>query len=287
MCIPCGDFNLAAGSAFVKSPEPWLNHKKIAVITGGRVNLGFHLALNFLSRGFRVIVTTRYPQDALERYHRHFLLKANKNRDSFDTLRNLRMFGAEFRISVDVFGAIRKIKELISPDGEFFDGYPSSIYFLINNAAQTLTDSISKERLGIEREAALAQQQEDHFKILAAQHNYTPRVRGGAVEAVDGSPPLMCLTGERQKRNLSAIQTDSGPSSWAQRLSDIPYEDFISAHSVNTFTPLILIRELAPIMSTGEDGLQGHIVNVSSREGIFEARRGNTAKQTCPRRAST
>lgn len=276
MCIPCGDFNLA-GSAFVKSPDIFLpNWTKVAVITGGRVNLGFHLALHFLTQGFRVIVTTRYPQDARERYQAHFYTKSGT---FARTLRNLRIIGADFRTSVDVFAAIRQIKELVTPPHSPWGyEYPGSIYFLINNAAQTLTDSVAKERLGIEREESLAHQ-EDYYKVLSVRHNYVPRVRGGAVEAVQGSVPLASLMKGEKKEHASIITKDCGPSSWVQRLSDIPYEDFISAHSVNTFSPLMLIRELAPLMRTGKDGLQGHIVNVSSREGIFEARRGNTMKR--------
>ena len=76
-------------------------------------------------------------------------------------------------------------------------------------------------------------------------------------------------------------------SSWVQSLSEIPFEDVISAHSVNFFVPLILYRELLPIMGmlkherssstsyvTIEEAMKtpsaGYIVNVSSREGIFE-----------------
>ena len=53
----------------------------------------------------------------------------------------------------------------------------------------------------------------------------------------------------------------------------MPYEDVITAHSVNTFVPLILIRELLPEMRGG-----GHVINVSSREGIFEASPKSPAK---------
>ncbi|KAI0905569.1 hypothetical protein F4823DRAFT_566606 [Ustulina deusta] len=43
-------------------------------------------------------------------------------------------------------------------------------------------------------------------------------------------------------------------SSWVQSLPEIPYADVISAHSVNAFVPLILVRELLPIMSDGNPG---------------------------------
>jgi NAD(P)-dependent dehydrogenase (short-subunit alcohol dehydrogenase family) len=81
-----------------------------------------------------------------------------------------------------------------------------------------------------------------------------------------------------------------------QSLADIPYEDVISTHSVNTFVPLILVRDLLPLMANPEKSSShpsshsssspkstpnppaGYIINVFSREGIFETSRGNRHK---------
>lgn len=96
-------------------------------------------------------------------------------------------------------------------------------------------------------------------------------------------------------------------SSRAQSLSQIPYEDVISAHSVNTFVPLVLVRKLPELLAdrkaatdhgsggeaAGTNAAAGYIVNVPSREGIFKSSRDNSAKRattctpTCPRWAST
>ena len=40
----------------------------VALVTGGRVKIGFHTALKLLRAGARVIVTTRFRQDAFERF---------------------------------------------------------------------------------------------------------------------------------------------------------------------------------------------------------------------------
>lgn len=276
MCIPCGDFNLA-GSRFTGSPailEP--TRRKIALVTGGRVNLGFHLALRLLRIGCYVIVTTRYPRDALTRYQEFF---ESQGREYARTMGRLAIVGADFRTSVDVFATARQVKEIV--DGWTGYYYPPSLYMLINNAAQTLTDSVAKEEICVQREALL-HDMEDH-RCLRGGIEYQARVRGGATAALEvpaeAQQLMICPPSSLAQVAPAAISNYTGPSSWMQRLADIPYTDFISAHSVNTFAPLILIRELAPLMTTGEPGLQGHIVNVSSREGIFEARRGNTAKR--------
>jgi NAD(P)-dependent dehydrogenase (short-subunit alcohol dehydrogenase family) len=74
-------------------------------------------------------------------------------------------------------------------------------------------------------------------------------------------------------------------SSWVQSLFEIPYKDVMSAHAVNTFFPLILIRERLPIMghasldsSPPSTKPHAYIVNESSREGIFEERTRSNAK---------
>lgn len=86
----------------------------------------------------------------------------------------------------------------------------------------------------------------------------------------------------------TTIAAPAEPSSWAQSLSEIPYEDVISIHSVNTFAPLILIRELLPpalptAATAGDQGgdgkPRGYIVNVSSREGVFETTAASEAKR--------
>ena len=41
---------------------------RIAIVTGGRVKIGFQTVLKLLRDGAEVIVTTRFPQDAAKRY---------------------------------------------------------------------------------------------------------------------------------------------------------------------------------------------------------------------------
>ncbi|KAI3318045.1 hypothetical protein HD806DRAFT_549415 [Xylariaceae sp. AK1471] len=94
--------------------------------------------------------------------------------------------------------------------------------------------------------------------------SYIPRVRGGRLNALEGS--------DAQQLTHTPMEARRG-TTWVQTLSEIPYEDVISAHSVKSFVPLILIRELLPLMCNGEaSGRQayGYIINVSSREDIFE-----------------
>lgn len=283
ICEPCGEFNIA-GSAVSLPPNLKLDGK-VALVTGGRINLGFHTALRLLRCGAAVIVSTRYPEDAITRY--------NHESDSSVWRERLKIIGADFRAASDAFQLVEQVRNLVGQMG-------GVLHILINNAAQTLTDSREKEQNAVSRERLLKGQETE--KSMLITHSYEPRVRGvtdhhliesasagGAnLESIETANVLGA-----DSKNLACRGTDSslsvaggkdGPSSWVQTLADIPYEDVISAHSVNTFVPLILIRELMPLMKhapvhfTSGQGVRGphqpgpgaYIVNVSSREGIFE-----------------
>ncbi|KAF3003436.1 hypothetical protein E8E13_001856 [Curvularia kusanoi] len=258
-----------------------------ALVTGARVNLGYHTALQLLRCGARVLATTRYPGDAVARYAQEHDYASWESR--------LRVFGADFRSAADVFALVKNTRQCLSS----WTG-SERLHLLVNNAAQTLTDSVSKEERAIEREVNLLEATEG-LDIRVRDH-YRARVRGGG--------PLMALGGVEQERGLiqqsnTDLSTDvtttsdltvsdtktSTTSSWAQNLFSIPYEDVISAHSVNTFVPLILIRELLPLMGTPRSSTSdqsspqsssikpaAYIINVSSREGIFETHLNSQSK---------
>ena len=285
MCGPCGNLNKARGEL---SHPPNLNlDGKVALVTGGRINLGFHTALRMLRCGAIVIVSTRYPEDAVTRYENESDSSVWKDR--------LKVIGADFRSAPDAFQLVEQVRNLVGQMG-------GVLHILINNAAQTLTDSLEKEQNAVAREKLLQGQGSE--KPMLITHSYYPRVRGvadqqsiepsagiGATEpGVGGAQVLLkndasALGSQRTDLNLSpAAEGEDGPSSWVQSLADIPYEDVISAHSVNTFVPLILIRELMPLMQSKQpsghrSAAASYIVNVSlSRESVLEKKANSPAK---------
>jgi NAD(P)-dependent dehydrogenase (short-subunit alcohol dehydrogenase family) len=297
MCMPCGSFNLAS-SQISEPSKLTLPATFIALVTGARINLGYHTTLRLLRCGARVLATTRYPHDAVARYAQESDFSMWKSR--------LRVLGADFRCAADVFALVKNTRRCLREWGGI-----ERLHLLVNNAAQTLTDSVRKEERAIERETALLEMAGG--SSVCVQGSYKARIRGGGL--------LMALGGVDKERGViengssGGISPTSSPlemtengtslelqchekSSWVQSLFEIPYEDVISAHSVNTFVPLILCRELLPLMGQGstqpeESDVQhgqpggsqnggtkpeGYIVNVSSREGIFEDRTRSIGK---------
>jgi hypothetical protein len=85
------------------TPSNLDRHSKTAIATGGRVNLGFHTALRLLCCGTRVIVSTRYPRDALERYR--------NEHDAAQWISRLRIMGADFK-TANVFALVKAVLSL-------------------------------------------------------------------------------------------------------------------------------------------------------------------------------
>src|SRR5215217_8742483 len=64
LCPTCGDFN------FSKRTELADLTGRTALLTGGRVKIGYHAGLKLLRAGAHLIVTTRFPRDSAQRYTR-------------------------------------------------------------------------------------------------------------------------------------------------------------------------------------------------------------------------
>lgn len=64
LCQKCGDFNYSKRNQSVNLTG------KVAIVTGARVKIGYHIALKLLRAGCYVIATTRFPNNAAARYVR-------------------------------------------------------------------------------------------------------------------------------------------------------------------------------------------------------------------------
>ncbi len=287
LCQPCGKFNLAEASLSLSGN---LNLSgKTAVVTGGRVNLGFHTALRLLRCGASVIVSSRYPYDAELRYH--------AEPDCGVWMERLRLVGADFRTARDVFRLVATIKAILHDWGSA-DG---RLFILVNNAAQTLTDSIEEEKTAIANEQHRLNSTIKGPRVVI-KNGYEAAVRGGSlipgglleashltqleIEQAYDNDTMHTMQGGSRTMTADTVQHEKtlttlpSKSSWEQTLTEIPYEDLITAHSVNAFVPLILIRELLPLMDSHTSQSPdhslpckptAHILNISAREGIFEA----------------
>ena len=111
MCLKCAFFNYA------KRMQTGDLRGKRAIVTGGRIKIGFQIALKLLRAGATVVVTTRFPRDALKLY---------KQQDDWNDW--------ETRLTIYQLDFLNGRKLLM-----FCQKMASEpLHILINNAAQTI-----------------------------------------------------------------------------------------------------------------------------------------------------
>ena len=113
LCPKCAAFN------FAKRTELADLHGRTALVTGGRVKIGYQAGLKLLRSGAHLVVTTRFPRDAAKRYA--------QEPDFAEWGDRLEIFGLDLRHtpSVEVF-----CRELIRTR--------TRLDFIVNNACQTV-----------------------------------------------------------------------------------------------------------------------------------------------------
>ncbi len=113
MCPECGDLN------YRKRFQSCSLEGRTAMVTGGRVKIGYQTALKLLRAGARTIVSTRFPHDSAQRFSREEDFSEWKDR--------LVIYGLDLRHS---------------PSVEMFARYIANtekrLDILVNNAAQTV-----------------------------------------------------------------------------------------------------------------------------------------------------
>ena len=113
MCEPCGDLNYA------KREQTADLSGEYALITGARVKIGYQASLKLLRAGANVIVTTRFPVDAADRY--------SKEPDFSELRSRLQIHGLDLRHSPSVELFTRFLLERLP-----------RLDYILNNACQTV-----------------------------------------------------------------------------------------------------------------------------------------------------
>ncbi|MEP6778679.1 MAG: SDR family NAD(P)-dependent oxidoreductase, partial [Gemmatimonadaceae bacterium] len=113
LCPTCARLN------YTKRTETTNLKGRVALLTGGRVKIGYQAGIKLLRAGAKLIVTTRFPRDSAARYSRE--------PDFEQWGHNLEIFGLDLRHTPSVEAFCR---ELLSTRDR--------LDFIINNACQTV-----------------------------------------------------------------------------------------------------------------------------------------------------
>ncbi|HEV8176084.1 MAG TPA: oxidoreductase, partial [Gemmatimonadales bacterium] len=113
MCPPCAGYN------FTKRTELADLRGRVALLTGGRIKIGYQAGLKLLRAGAHLIVTTRFPRDSAVRY--------SSEPDFKEWGHRLEIFGLDLRHTPSVEAFCRELL-----------GTRDHLDFIVNNACQTV-----------------------------------------------------------------------------------------------------------------------------------------------------
>lgn len=271
LCPACAELN------FVKRTELADLRGRVALLTGGRVKIGYQAGLKLLRSGAQLVVTTRFPRDAAARYARE--------PDFADWADRLEVFGLDLRQVPSVEAFCHHLQET-----------RERLDFIVNNACQTVRrppDFYAHMMAG--ETAALDSLPDEAGRVLGSYEGlrrYHMLPNAGALEqAVAGVPGLTraaellqasLLPEDRRARQDDLFpegQLDQdlqqvdlrGRNSWRLLLAEVSTVELLEVHLVNAVAPFVLNARLKPLMLRTAER-DKHIVNVSAVEGQFYRR---------------
>ena len=288
LCPKCAELN------FFKRTESADLRGRVALLTGGRVKIGYQAGIKLLRAGAQLIVCTRFPRDSAMRYAAELDFKEWGSR--------LEIFGLDLRHtpSVEAF-----CKHLLNTR--------SRLDFIINNACQTVRRPPDfYEHMMARENGSLHDLPPEAAKLLGAYEGLrgyhllpegdasrnaepllgTLKKKSQQAEQKLGAPNSL-LAGLTHAAELSQIpmlpdelaaQKDLFPegrldqdlqqvdlrerNSWRLLMHEVPAVELLEVQLVNAIAPFILNARLKPLLLRTPER-DKHIVNVSAVEGQF------------------
>jgi NAD(P)-dependent dehydrogenase (short-subunit alcohol dehydrogenase family) len=271
MCDACGDFNYA------KREQTADLNGHYALVTGARVKIGFQASLKLLRAGAHVVVTTRFPIDAADRYSQE---------PDFPVFRErLQIHGIDLRHTPSVELFTRFLIERLP-----------RLDYILNNACQTVRRPAGFFQHLLAREAEPVAALPEAWRGPLACHTELRRALQGSPAGRVGVPTTAAaLPGEgllysaalSQRRYLDEDYRDGGAlfpadrydedrqqidlreiNSWRLRMHEVETPELLEVQLVNAVAPYILNARLKALMLR-TPGCGKHVVNVSAMEGQF------------------
>jgi len=246
MCDECGDFNYA------KREQTADLRGHYALITGARVKIGFQASLKLLRAGAHVVVTTRFPVDAADRYSRE---------PDFAELRGrLQIHGLDLRHTPSVEIFTRFLLERLP-----------RLDYILNNACQTVRRPAGFFQHLLAREAESLTALPEGLRTVLTSHGELCRAIVPAAAAQLPAEGLIHSEAlfpsghydeDRQQVDLREI------NSWRLRMHEVETPELLEVQLVNAIAPYILNARLKSLL-VRTPGRHKHIVNVSAMEGQF------------------
>ena len=273
LCPECAELN------FRKRTELADLRGRVALLTGGRVKIGYQAGIRLLRAGAHLIVTTRFPRDSAVRYARE--------PDFAQWGSRLEIFGLDLRHTPSVEAFCHHLMAT-----------RTRLDFIINNACQTVRRPPGfYEHMMAQERASLHSLPDPARRLLGAYeglrgYHLLPEAGAGAVaeRGPSGAAGLLhpaelsqvALLPEEFAAQRALFpegqldqdlqQTDLRErNSWRLQLDEVSSVELLEVQLVNAVAPFVLNARLKPLMLASPER-DKHIVNVSAMEGQFYRR---------------
>jgi NAD(P)-dependent dehydrogenase (short-subunit alcohol dehydrogenase family) len=240
MCPECAEFN------FKKRTELADLSGRVALLTGGRVKIGYQAGLKLLRAGARLIVTTRFPRDSAQRYSREPDFARWSDR--------LEIFGLDLRHTPSVEAFCTHLLATLP-----------RLDFIVNNACQTVRrppefykHMMEGERAALAETPALLLREAVAASAELSQIPLLP-------EDLDVAKHL--FPEGRLDQDLQQVDL-RGRNSWRLLMAEVSSVELLEVQLINAIAPFIINARLKPLMLRTPER-DKHIVNVSAVEGQF------------------
>ena len=269
LCPPCAELN------FRKRTELADLRGRVALLTGGRVKIGYQAGIKLLRAGAQLIVTTRFPRDSAARYA--------KEPDFEQWSERLEIFGLDLRHTPSVEAFCRHLLNT-----------RERLDFIINNACQTVRRPPDFYQHMMAGESGSLQEMSEKARRLLGGYEglrgYHLLPEGGKALSERRSAGIAGLTHAAELSQVPLLpdeltaQKDLFPegrldqdlqqvdlrerNSWRLMLDEVPSVELLEVHLINAVAPFILNARLKPLLLRTPER-DKHIVNVSAVEGQF------------------
>ena len=266
LCPACAELN------FSKRTELADLRGRVALLTGGRVKIGYQTGLKLLRAGAHLIVTTRFPRDSAARYA--------QEADFGEWGQRLEIFGLDLRHtpSVEAF-----CHELLATR--------ERLDFIVNNACQTVrrppefyAHMMAGETEALHHAPAAVRQLIGTYEGLRSAHilpetigvnvstGLTALTRAAELSQIPLLPEELLAQQHlfpqgRLDQDLQQVDL-RGRNSWRMLMDEVPSVELLEVQLVNAIAPFLINARLKPLMLR-TPGRDKHIVNVSAVEGQF------------------
>jgi len=269
LCPECAELN------FRKRTEVADLRGRVALLTGGRVKIGYQAGIKLLRCGAHLIVTTRFPRDCAARYA--------AEADFAEWGDRLEVFGLDLRHTPSVEAFCQHVLHT-----------RARLDFIISNACQTVRRPPDfYEHMMAQETGPLSSLAENTRRLLGAYeglrgYNLLPAGQPALAERRPGELPGLTRSAELSQARLlpEELEAQRGlfpagrldqdlqqvdlrdRNSWRLTLAEVSSVELLEVQLVNAIAPFILNARLKPLMLRTPER-DKHIVNVSAVEGQF------------------